>query len=166
MPSTLRKPLDQMSPVELCEEAARVRSLITDHAEKLSMIYSSLYSNARRTLDDMSYSYISIANSGKRFSGMVIQAARRTAGVEHRIFVSSSREAEDRERRKQEESKRLAALEDGSRRARATNRDPLEVLYGIPVVSSEVEIDLMNQGLLDRSSSEADVNVLYGEELP
>jgi hypothetical protein len=158
-----RKPLDQMGIDELCEEAVRIRDLMVDHSARLNEIYASLYTKARRMADESSYSYISIANSGKRFSGMVFQAARRTAGLENRILTVVSRDAEDRNRQRQLESQRLARVEAEKQKAHEAKKDPLEALYGIPPMSSE-EVDLVSQGLVETTTS--DIDDLYGEELP
>jgi len=158
-----RRPLDQMSIDELCDEAVRVRNLMVEHSEKLNEIYATLYSKARRSADEASYSYISIANSGKRFSGMVYQAARRTAGVETRILTVVARDMEDRNRQKQAESDRLARIEADRQKSASAPRDPLEALYGIPPMNPE-EIDLVNPSLSETTPS--DIDDLYGEELP
>lgn len=158
-----RRPLDQMSIGELCDEAVRVRNLMVEHSEKLNEIYGALYSKARRSADEASYSYISIANSGKRFSGMVYQAARRTAGVETRILTVVARDAEDRDRQKQAEADRLARIEADRKKSASAPRDPLEALYGIPPMKPE-EIDLVNPSLSETTPS--DIDDLYGEELP
>jgi hypothetical protein len=156
-----RRPLDQMSVGELCDEAVRVRNLMIEHSEKLNEIYATLYSKARRSADEASYSYISIANSGKRFSGMVYQAARRTAGVETRILTVVARDTEDRNRQKQTEDDRLARVQKDQNKLASTPKDPLEALYGIPPVNPE-EIDL-NPRLSETKPS--DIDELYGEEL-
>jgi hypothetical protein len=156
------KPLDLMSIEELCEEAVRVRDLIVDHSSKLNEIYATLYSKARRVADEASYSYISIANSGKRFSGMVFQAARRTAGVENRIRTVVARDTEDRNRQKQVESQRLANIEADRKKKASAPKDPLEVLYGIPPMPTEV--NLVSSGLSE--TTVADIDDLYGEESP
>jgi hypothetical protein len=158
-----RKPLDQMGVVELCDEAVRIRNLIVDHSEKLNEIYATLYSKARRTSDEASYSYISIANSGKRFSGMVYQAARRTAGVETRILTVVARDTEERNRQRQIDTEHLARIEADRQRAASTPKDPLEALYGIPPMNPD-EVNLANPGLSDTTPS--DIDDLYGEELP
>jgi cell division septum initiation protein DivIVA len=158
-----RKSLDQMSISELCEEAVRVRDLIVDHSSKLNEIYATLYAKARRVADEASYSYISIANSGKRFSGMVFQAARRTAGLENRILTVVARDTEDRNRQKQLETQRLIRIEADKQKKASTPRDPLEAIYGIPPMSTE-EVDLVSHGLSETTVS--DIDDLYGEELP
>jgi len=157
-----RKPLDQMSLDELCAEAVRIRDLMMDHSEKLNEIYATLYSKARRAADEASYSYISIANSGKRFSGMVYQAARRTAGVENRILTVVARDTEDRNRQKQVEAERLARREAEQQKSTSSPKDPLEALYGIPQGTSGE--DLVAAGLSKTMPS--DIDDLYGEELP
>jgi hypothetical protein len=158
-----RRPLDQMSIGELCDEAVRIRNLMVDHSEKLIEIYATLYSKARRASDEASYSYISIANSGKRFSGMVYQAARRTAGVENRILTVVARDTEERNRQKQAEVERLARIETDRQKAASSPKDPLEALYGIPPMNPD-EVNLANPGLSDTTPS--DIDDLYGEELP
>lgn len=158
-----RKSLDQMSIGELCEEAVRVRDLIVDHSGKLNEIYATLYAKARRVADEASYSYISIANSGKRFSGMVFQAARRTAGLENRILTVVARDTEDRNRQKQLDTQRSARIEADKQKKASASRDPLEALYGIPPMSTE-EVDLVSQGLSETTAS--DIDDLYGEESP
>jgi hypothetical protein len=161
--SRFKKPLDQMSIEELCAEAVRIRDLMVDHSEKLNEIYATLYSKARRAADEASYSYISIANSGKRFSGMVYQAARRTAGVENRILTVVARDLEDRNRQKQIEAERLARREAERQKSTSSSKDPLEALYGIPQVTPNEE-DLVTTGLSETTPS--DIDDLYGEELP
>ena len=157
------KPSSQMSIEELCEEAVRIRDLMVDHSTSLNEIYAALYTKARRMADESSYSYISIANSGKRFSGMVYQAARRTAGVENRILTVVSRDAEDRSRQREVETQRLARIEAKKQQAHEAKKDPLEALYGIPPMTNE-EVDLVSQGLVETTTS--DIDDLYGEELP
>lgn len=157
-----RKPLDQMGVNELCDEAVRIRDLIVDHSAQLNEIYATLYSRARRMADEASYSYISIANSGKRFSGMVYQAARRTAGVETRIRTVVARDTEDRNRQKQVESERLARIEVERNKSAITSQDPLEAVYGIPQMNPN-EVELGNPGLSETTPS--DIDDLYGEEL-
>jgi hypothetical protein len=158
-----RRPLDQMSIGELCDEAVRVRNLMVEHSEKLNEIYATLYSKARRSADETSYYYISIANSGKRFSGMVYQAARRTAGVETRIRTVVARDTEDRNRQKQVESDYLARIEADRQKSVSAPRDPLEAIYGIPPMNPD-EVDLRKSGL--SGMTPADIDDLYGEELP
>jgi hypothetical protein len=162
MASTLRKPLDQMSVEELCDEAVRVRNLMLGHSENLIGIYTILYSKARRASDSTSYSYISIANSGKRFSGMVCQAARRTAGVENRILTVVARDIEERNRQKQVEAERLSRINTDRQKAASSPMDPLEALYGIPPMDPD-KVKLANPGLSDTTLS--DIDDLYGEEL-
>jgi hypothetical protein len=156
-----RKPLDQMGIDELCAEAVRIRDLMVDHSEKLNEIYTTLYSKARRVSDEAAYSYISIANSGKRFSGMVHQAARRTAGVENRILTVVARDLEDRTRQRQVEAERLAREVEWQKSA-SSAKDPLEVLYGIPRSVSD-ERDVVAARLPVATLS--DIEDLYGEEL-
>jgi hypothetical protein len=73
-----RKSPDQMTPDELCEEAARLREHISQSAEKLAGLYMLLYSNIRRRpADDLTSAYLTVANSGKRLAGMVVQGIRR-----------------------------------------------------------------------------------------
>lgn len=158
-----RKPLDQMSIDELCSEAVRVRDLIVDHTEKLNEIYVTLYSKARRASNEASYSYISIANSGKRFSVMIYQAAKRTAGVENRILTVVARDTEDRNRQKQIEAERLARVEAERQKSASAPKDPLEAIYGIPQVTSSIE----NLRVVAQSeTTPSDIDDLYGEELP
>ena len=154
-------PLDQMGLEELCDEAVRVRNLMMENSERLNEIYATLYTMARRMANEASYQYISIANSGKRFSGMVYQAARRTAGVENRILTGVARDAEERDRQKQLEAQRLARREAENQKRASAGKDPLEVLYGIPKVTSE-EVSLVSQDLSETTSS--DIDDLYGEE--
>jgi hypothetical protein len=158
-----RKPLEQMSAGELCQEAVRIRDLMVDHSSKLNEIYATLYSKARRASDEASYSYISIANSGKRFSGMIYQAARRTAGVENRILTVVARDTEERNRQKQAEAERLARIATDRQKAASSPKDPLEALYGISPMNPD-EVNLANPGLSDTTPS--DIDDLYGEELP
>ncbi len=153
--------LDQMSIEQLCAEAVRVRELMVRNSERLNEIYATLYTMARRMANESSYPYISIANFGKRFSGMVYQAARRTAGLENRILTGVAREVEERDRQKQIADQRLARREAESQKQANPRKDPLEILYGIPPVTSE-DLDLVSPGLSETTPS--DIDDLYGEE--
>lgn len=154
--------LDQMSIEQLCAEAVRVRELMVQNSERLNEVYAMLYTRARRMANESSYQYISIANFGKRFSGMVYQAARRTAGLENRILTGVAREAEERDRQKQIADQRLARREAESQKRSDSKKDPLEILYGIPPVTFE-DLNLMSPGLSETTPS--DIDDLYGEEL-
>jgi len=124
-----RKSPEQMTPEELCEEAARLREHISQSAEKLAGLYMLLYSNVRRRpSDDLTNAYLAVANSGKRLAGMVIQGIRR-AGSFDRVLVASKQDIEDRLRREKEAKARKEAAE-VKKAKKAATQDPLSALYG------------------------------------
>lgn len=163
----LRKPLDKMTPAELCEEAAIIRRGIEKSAERLNGIYAYLYTSVRRLpSDDMTYAYLSVANSGKRFSGMVIQASKRTAGTEGRALLLAKREIEERDRFRQVADLKRQAEEAKQKKAQARPTDPLEALFGVPLMPSEVSEPELSQSFIDDSQGpSSDLDDLYGEEL-
>lgn len=124
-----RKAPEQMTPEELCEEAARLREHISQSAEKLAGLYMLLYSNIRRSpADDLTSAYIAVANSGKRLAGMVIQGIRR-AGSFDRVLVASKQDVADRLRREKEAQDRKEAAEaKKAKQAQAQVQDPLSAL--------------------------------------
>lgn len=150
-----RKSPDQMTPDELCEEAARLREHISQSAEKLAGLYMLLYSNIRRRpADDLTSAYLTVANSGKRLAGMVVQGIRR-AGSFDRVLVASKQEVTDRLHREKEAQVRKELAEEKKVKRAQVERDRLLALYG-------PEFDPMNPQLFDGSSS-SDLDDLYGE---
>lgn len=92
----LRKPLEQMTPDELCRTAKELREKLASSAEQLQAVYTALYSKVRRQkADDLTPSFLAVANAGRRFTGVVITGARRTAGVD-KTLVSARQYMEDR----------------------------------------------------------------------
>lgn len=162
----IRKPLDQMTPAELCETASEVRKGITASAEKLGALYALLHTKVRRSPDDMAYTYLSVASAGRRLSGVILQATRRTESLEGRALLLGRRDLVDNERWRQEDAerkKRAAA----KRTAEKTKRDsdPLEALFGIAYLPTEaVEIDPEEARRFAEGEVEEDLDALYGEE--
>lgn len=163
----LRKPLDKMTPEELCEEALSIRGSIESAAERLNGIYSTLYTLVRRTSNDMTYAYLSVANSGKRLSGMILQASRRTASTEGRAILLAQREVEAKDRLRLEGEAKRKATEERKKKERVHVTDPLEAMFGIPLSPTvPVEFDSITQGYIDASAGpSSDLDDLYGEEL-
>jgi hypothetical protein len=154
----MRQSLEKMTPAELCGEASSIRKELDASAERLRGVYSYLYTSVRKLpSDELTSAYLSVANSGKRFSGMVLQASKRTSGIENRALFLAKREDEERDRYKQvEAAKRRTA---GAKRKRSQTKptDPLEALFGVPLMPSET---------FERNSVQGsdDLDDLYGEE--
>jgi peptidoglycan hydrolase CwlO-like protein len=99
-----------MTPDELVDEAGRLRTVITDSAGHLQAIYGHLHTRVRRApSDEATSSYMNVVNAGKRFSGMVIQAAKRV-DVFDRMLVKVKQDQEEsvHEKARQEERKKRA----------------------------------------------------------
>jgi hypothetical protein len=174
-----KKPLEKLSSLELCQEASRVRSDLEEKSEYLNEVYSHLYSVTRKSsADGMTYTYLSIANAGKRLAGVVYQASRRTSSTEIRSILAAEREVAiqkksqeslDKRRKKAEEDKKVALEETVQRKAsesgtKGAHHDPLEKLFGVPYVPSDpLEIDSIISSYDESSLS--DVDDVYGEEL-
>jgi len=129
------KPIDQMTPDELCKEAIRLRELISRVAEQLGGIYGTLYSSVRRRTAnaDLSageiYAYTSVSNAGKRLAGTVLQAVRRTSNID-RLVDNAKADAEESERqrsRKEQDRERSRATKQAVERR---DRDFRERLLG------------------------------------
>lgn len=167
----LRKPVVEMTPEELCQEANRLRRSISSAAEHLGSVYEALYTRMRRTpSDDMTYAFLSVANSGKRFAGMIVSAARRTEGAEARAILSAQRETNER-RRREEESERWKAREEAKKAKKKAaeeqpKKDPLELLFEVPAtpVSNSDIADEMVRTLMGSGTTSSDLDDLYGAE--
>jgi membrane carboxypeptidase/penicillin-binding protein len=160
------KPVDQMTPAELCEAASDIRERITTSAEKLSVLYSMLYAKVRRSPDDMTYAYLAVANAGRRLSGVILQATHRTESMEGRALLLASRDVEDKERWRKEEAQRKERAANKRAESERKRSDPLEALYGISYQPTEaVEIDPeVARSFAEGEANEEDFNELYGEE--
>lgn len=145
-----RKPLDQMTPEELCGEAARLREHIAHSAERLGDIYGTLYTSIRRRTasTDLSsgevHAYTSVSNAGRRLAGIVLQAVKRTSYVD-RLVESAKADAEEADRQKrakeQEQERRSVAKQAAEQREKSfrerlfghdspVTQDDLIELYG------------------------------------
>ncbi len=106
----MSSPLDQMSPEELCREAAQIRSEVSKSSERLGQIYDVLYRSARRNVKasaDETRMLITTANAGKRLVGVLTQAIRRASISDRAILVAKAHAIEDEERRIRAEQARL-----------------------------------------------------------
>lgn len=146
-----RKPLDQMSPEELCEEASRLRTAISKSAERLGDLYGMLYSSVRRGSHVSTgevYAYISVANAGKRLAGMIVQAVRRTNGVD-KVLVTARADAEEAERQRLQKEREEKDREDREKRrltAEKVDREFKERLFGYdPQVTQDDLIELYGE---------------------
>lgn len=146
------KPLAKMSPVDLCVEAESIRKGIETAVTRLNEVYAALYSKARQS--STLYPYLSVANSGRRFSGMILQASRRASGLERRVLAQSRQGAEERDQKASEKQ-----AEGKKEKSSGTHLDPLERLLGIPVEPQVV----LDEGFEIEDSS-ADLDDLYGQE--
>lgn len=166
MPSNQNpKPLAEMTPAELCEEANFLRTSLSDLAERLHTVYSHLYSTARRGREgDSVYAYLSVANVGKRFAGMVMQASRRSSTMEGRLTLAIRREEEEKTQREREEARKKESAE-RRQRAREERADPLEVLFGVVKPKTEAAPALIDSELIPNGDLASDLDDLYGEEL-
>lgn len=161
--------LDSMQPEALFQEASRLRKEIVSSAERLHHVCSLMYTKARRSTanDGTGPDYVIISNAGRRFAGSVVQGAKRTEAVD-RVLLKTKRVAREDQERKEVKERREA---DSSRRVAAREQAPQDV-YGIFESSNErgfldqqllSESELVDQ-LLSKSSVEADLNDLYGDE--
>jgi hypothetical protein len=159
------KPISQMTPAELCEEANFLRTSISDLAERLNTVYSHLHSVVRRSVEgDSVYAYLSMANVGKRFAGMVMQASRRSSTVESRLTLAIQRESEEKTQRARDEAKKKEFSE-RRQRAREERADPLESLFGVVKPKIEADPASIDSELIPNGDLSSDLNDLYGEEL-
>jgi len=159
-----RKSLDSMTPEELCREATQIKKEVEQAIDQLNIIYTTLYARVRHLPQDgMTHAYLNVANSGKRFSGMVLQASRRTSSTEGRTLLLAQHEIESMAHWVELLERKKKAKEEKQKKSEGRSKDPLEVFFGIPLVSSETsgsETHILN---VARSSS--DLDDLYGEEL-
>jgi len=163
-PNQNPKPLAQMTPAELCEEANFLRTSISDTAEKLHTVYSHLHSIVRKSVDgDSVYAYLSVANVGKRFSGMVMQASRRSTTMEGRLTLAIQRDNEEKTQRARESARKKESSE-RRQRAREERADPLEALFGVVKPKTEADPALIDSELIPKGDLSSDLNDLYGEE--
>jgi predicted RNase H-like nuclease len=166
MPSNQNlKPLSQMTSAELCEEANSLRTSMSDLAERLNTIYSQLHITARRAKEEgvSIYAYLSVANVGKRFAGMVMQASRRSSIMESRLKLALQRETEEKAQQSREEIRKRNSLE-RKQRELEERADPLEALYGVMRPKTEADPDLIDSELIPKGDLSSDLNDLYGEE--
>lgn len=159
----LRRPIDQMTPDELCAEAGRLREGISSAVEQLQGVYAALYHHVRRSpADDSTHAYITFANAGKRLTGMVLQGLRRSSAFD-RVLFTAKKDAEDRARREKEALAKKEAREMKKQTERdqpARPEDPLG-LFGSP----DEGFEPMIQQLLSGSSSSDDLDDLFGEDI-
>jgi hypothetical protein len=159
------KPISQMTPAELCEEANFLRTSMSDTAERLHIVYSHLHSIVRRSVEgDSVYAYLSVANVGKRFAGMVMQASRRSSVMEGRLTLAIQRENEEKTQRARDEARKRESSERRNR-AREERADPLEALFGVVKPTTEVAPAVIDSELIPNGDLSSDLNDLYGEEL-
>lgn len=91
------------TPEDLVKEAIQIRKDIQGQARRLQEIYSSLYVSVRRSpSSDMTSAYVTFANAGKRFAGVLLQVTDRTASFD-KILVTAKEEMEEKERRRAQE---------------------------------------------------------------
>lgn len=154
-----------MTPAELCEEANFLRSSLNELAERLSSVYGQLHNTARKGAEGESvYSYLSVANAGRRFSGMILQASRRSSTVEGRLTLAIQREEEEKAQRARDEVQKLESSE-RRRRSREERADPLEALFGVVNPKMDADQTLIDSELIPNSDLTSDLDDLYGEEL-
>lgn len=141
------KPLDQMSVDELMREAGQVRSVVATHAERLQTIYTLVYAKVRKqTADETTSSYINVASAGKRFAGMVLQAARRTANFDRILAAAKQREAISvREREEAEEAEKRVEAKRGAEQAAEKKRQAARLGEGYPLSSEDDLIQLYGE---------------------
>ena len=164
-PNPSVKPLAQMNPAELCAEANFLRTSLTDMAERLSSVYSHLHTMVRRGQEgDAASAYLSVANVGKRFAGMVMQASRRSSTMEGRLILAIQRDEEEKALRVREEARKKESA-DRRKRASAEKADPLEALFGVVKPKIEVDPTLIDSELVSNRDPSSDLDDLYGEEL-
>ena len=154
-----------MTPAELCAEANFLRTSLTDMAERLSSVYSHLHTMARRSQDsDSISSYLSVANIGKRFAGMIMQASRRSSTTEGRLMLAIQRDEEEKALRVREDARKRESA-DRRKKAAAEKPDPLEALFGVVKPKIEVDPALIDSELVSNRDPSSDLDDLYGEEL-
>lgn len=146
-----RKPIEQMTPDELCKEAHRVREHIASAAELLGGIYSTLYTSVRRPPRSSStnplsngetYAYVSVANAGKRLSGMVLQAVKRTSAMD-KLVQSAKADAEEAEKDKLRKVAEEQRHQDKQRKEQDLEREFRARLFGYdPQTTQEDLIEL------------------------
>lgn len=158
--SRFKKPIDQMTPDELCQEAMRLREGLVATAEHLHAVYATLYTRVRRNpSEDAAPAYIAVANAGKRLSGMVLQGLRRAIHFD-RVLVAAKQDLEiraRRERERQERQERKEAKEAERQSGRRLVDDPLDMGDSFEPMLQEL---LSGAG----SSTSEDLDDLYGEE--
>jgi hypothetical protein len=105
-----------------------------------------------------------MANVGKRFAGMVMQASRRSSTVESRLTLAIQRESEEKTQRARDEAKKKEFSE-RRQRAREERADPLESLFGVVKPKIEADPASIDSELIPNGDLSSDLNDLYGEEL-
>lgn len=148
------KPVDSLNADELHAEAAKIRKEIVASAERLTKVCETLYTMVRRNPSDDTSAFVSIANANKRFSGSVLQGAKRTESVDRILIASRRASQEEQERREQLEARKKRAALERLRREAESSRS---------LFSSSYE-ELTIEGLLAAGTPESDLNDLYGDE--
>lgn len=137
-----------MSVDELMTEATDLRAALSRDAERLQTIYTLVYSKVRRSpADETTSSYINVANAGRRFSGMVLQASRRTANFDRILAAAKEREAESvKERQETEAAEKLAAEKKAAEKKASNDRRARLLGEGYPMTSEDDLIELYGEG--------------------
>lgn len=169
--STGRRPVDQMTPEELCAEALRLRGVISAAAEQLQNVYSTLYHRARRsTASETTYAYINLASSGRRLVGALLQGVRRASAFDRALEVAKQ-EAEDRAIREKEalakQEARQAKKEAGKSKDKPQQaaEDPMGLYGPSEEEGFEPMIQQLLHGVQDSTSTSDDLDDLFGEDL-
>jgi hypothetical protein len=132
----IRKQLGNLTPEELCQEAISLREELESSVEYLNEIYTTLYTKVRRGQPtEESYTYISVASTGKRLSNVLSQAISRSFSVTGSLLTRSNREALERQEEVERKKRRLER-----KKAPKPVQDPLESLYGVaPTASTDID---------------------------
>jgi hypothetical protein len=149
------KTLDQMTPDELMLEASKLRVSISASAIRLMAIYDLLHRNVRRrSSDDMTSAYLSVANVGRRLSGMILQGVRRASSMDKVVVATRStleekirRDTELKDRAAQKHAKQEREQQDSDRHRFAKlmesyEGDSEQEATKLPVLSPEVFSEL------------------------
>jgi hypothetical protein len=151
-----RKPIERMTPDELCLEGRRLQKEMSVAAERLSKVYDVLYHTVRRGTPDYATStYLNLANVGKRLTGMISQGLRRTASFD-RVLAETKRTMADQAQEEQAKQARKEAK--AAKEGKKVWVDPLTALFGpdLPYPPVSLSPDLVTPGEMDE---------LYGEEV-
>jgi hypothetical protein len=150
---------EHMTLDELAEEGKRLQTEMSTLAERTSRVYELMYHQARRNPDLSTPAFVSLANGGKRFAGMVNMGLKRAKSFD-RVLENAKTDMAELARDQKEKQDRKEAK--AAREGKAVAADPFTDLFG-PDVGGRPQspVDLM----VPIVGEPTEINDVYGDEV-